>query len=117
MIVNEKKKKNKNISIVENIKNFEAENSAKIMAKKLVQKYNNMKRPKKIFLVLKKILKRLRMMMSLKKTYLKKRAYSKLQTKFLNLKNLKNNKKRALIILMRNFQTKIKEGQQKKKKN
>ena len=73
------------------------------MAKKIVQKYKNMKRPKKTFLVMKKILKRLRMMMSLKKTYLKKRADSKLQTKFLILKNLKNNKKRPLIILMRNF--------------
>ena len=52
---------------------------------------------------MKETLKRLHMRMSLKKTYLKKRAYSKLQTKFLTLENLKNNKRRPLIILMRNF--------------
>ena len=49
---------------------------------------------------MKKTLKRLRMMMSLKKTYLKERAHSKQQIKFLTLKNLKNNKKTPLIILM-----------------
>ena len=46
---NEIKKKNKNISKVKDIKNFEAKKSAKITAKKILQKYKNMKRPKKHF--------------------------------------------------------------------
>ena len=49
---------------------------------------------------MKKTLKRLRLMMSLKKTYLKERAYSKQQIKFLTMKNLKNNRKTPLIVLM-----------------
>ena len=48
---NEIKKKNKNISKVKDIKNFEAKKSAKITAKKILQKYKNMKRPKKTFLL------------------------------------------------------------------
>ena len=52
---------------------------------------------------MKKTLKRLRILMSLKKTYLKERAYSKQQIKFLTLKNIKNNKRTPLIILMQIF--------------
>ena len=43
---NEKRKKNKNIEIVEDIKNFAAKKSARITAK-----YKSMKRPKKTYLV------------------------------------------------------------------
>ena len=48
---NEKRKKNKNIEIVEDIKNFAAKKSARITAKKILQKYKSMKRPKKTYLV------------------------------------------------------------------
>ena len=51
MDANEKRKKNKNIEIVEDIKNFAAKKSARITAKKILQKYKSMKRPKKTFLV------------------------------------------------------------------
>ena len=48
---NEKKKKRKNINIIENIKNFAAKKSTKITAKKILQKYKSIKRPKKTYLV------------------------------------------------------------------
>ena len=48
---NEKRKKNKNIEIVEDIKNFAAKKSARMTAKKILQKYKSMKRPKKTYLV------------------------------------------------------------------
>ena len=47
MDANEKRKKNKNIEIVEDIKNFAAKKSARITANKILQKYKSMKRPKK----------------------------------------------------------------------
>ena len=48
---NEKRKKNKNIEIVEDIKNFAAKKSARITANKILQKYKSMKRPKKTYFV------------------------------------------------------------------
>ena len=51
MDANEKRKKNKNTEIVEDTKNFEAKKSARITAKKILQKYKSMKRPKKTYLV------------------------------------------------------------------
>ena len=51
MGTNEIKKKNNNISRVKDIKNFEAKKSTKITAKKILQKYKNMKRPKITFLL------------------------------------------------------------------
>ena len=51
MDANEKRKKNKNIEIVEDIKNFAAKKSARMTAKKILQKYKSMKRPKKTYLV------------------------------------------------------------------
>ena len=47
----EKRKKNKNIEIVEDIKNFAAKKSARITANKIFQKYKSMKRPRKTYLV------------------------------------------------------------------
>ena len=47
MDANEKRKKNKNTEIVEDIKNFEAKKSARITANKILQKYKSMKRPPK----------------------------------------------------------------------
>ena len=45
---NEKRKKNnKNIEIVKDIKNFASKKSARITANKILQKYKSMKRPKK----------------------------------------------------------------------
>ena len=44
---NEKKKMNKNLDILEDIKNAACKKSAKITAKKILQKYKSMKRPKK----------------------------------------------------------------------
>ena len=46
-----KRKKNKNIEIVEDIKNFAAKKSARITANKILQKYKSMKRPKKTYFV------------------------------------------------------------------
>ena len=48
---NEKKKKTKNINIIEDIKNSAAKKSTKITAKKILQKYKSIKRPKKTYLV------------------------------------------------------------------
>ena len=48
---NEKRKKNKNIEIVEDIKNFAAKKSTRIAAKKILQKYKSMKRTKKTYFV------------------------------------------------------------------
>ena len=48
---NEKRKKRKNIEIVEDIKNFAARKNAKITADKILKKYKSMKRPKKTYLV------------------------------------------------------------------
>ena len=42
---------NKNLDIVEDIKNAASKKSAKITAKKILQKYKSMKRPKKTYLV------------------------------------------------------------------
>ena len=47
----QKKKNEKNIAIVEDIKNSAVKKSAKITAKKFFQKYKSMKRPKKTYLV------------------------------------------------------------------
>ena len=47
----QKKKNEKNIAIVEDIKNSAVKKSAKITAKKIFQKYKSMKRPKKTYLV------------------------------------------------------------------
>ena len=44
---NEKKKKNKNINIIEDMKNSTAKKSTRITAKKILQKYKSIKRPKK----------------------------------------------------------------------
>ena len=48
---NEKKKKYKNINIVEDIRNTAAKKSTRITAKKTLQKYKSMQRPKKAYLV------------------------------------------------------------------
>ena len=48
---NERKKKTKNIKIIEDIKNSAAKKSTKITAKKILQKYKSIKRPKKTYLV------------------------------------------------------------------
>ena len=42
---------NKNLDIVEDIKNAASKKKAKITAKKILQKYKSMKRPKKTYLV------------------------------------------------------------------
>ena len=44
---NEKRKKNKNIEIIEDIKDSAAEKSPKITASKILKKYKSMKSPKK----------------------------------------------------------------------
>ena len=49
--VNEKKKKTENINIIEDIKNSATKKSARITAKKILQKYKSMKRPKKTYLL------------------------------------------------------------------
>ena len=49
MEANEKKKKAKNIETVEDIKNSAAKQSSKITAKKILNKYKAMRRPKKTF--------------------------------------------------------------------
>ena len=48
--MNEKKKKTENINIIEDIKNTATKKSARITAKKILQKYKSMKRPKKTYL-------------------------------------------------------------------
>ena len=48
---NEKKKKTENINIIEDVKNSAAKKSTRITAKKILQKYKSMKRPKKTYLV------------------------------------------------------------------
>ena len=48
---NEKKKKTENINIIEDIKNSAAKKSTRITAKKILQKYKSMKRPKKTYLL------------------------------------------------------------------
>ena len=48
--MNEKKKKTENINIIEDIKNSATKKSARITAKKILQKYKSMKRPKKTYL-------------------------------------------------------------------
>ena len=48
---NEKKKKTENINIIEAIKNSAAKKSMRITAKKILQKYKSMKRPKKTYLL------------------------------------------------------------------
>ena len=48
---NERKKKTKKINIIEDIKNSAAKKSTKITAKKILQKYKSIKRPKKTYLV------------------------------------------------------------------
>ena len=48
---NEKKKKYKIINIVEDIRNTAAKKSTRITAKKILQKYRSMQRPKKAYLV------------------------------------------------------------------
>ena len=42
-----KRKKEENINIIEDIKNSATKESARITAKKILQKYKSMKRPKK----------------------------------------------------------------------
>ena len=49
--MNEKKKKTENINIIEDIKNSATKKSARITAKKILQKYKSMKRPKKTYLL------------------------------------------------------------------
>ena len=49
---NEKKKKTENINIIEDVKNSAAKKSTRITAKKILQKYKSMKRPKKTYLVI-----------------------------------------------------------------
>ena len=44
---NEKKKREKDIAIIEDIKNSASKKSAKITAKNILQKYKSMKRPNK----------------------------------------------------------------------
>ena len=44
---NEKRKKNKNIEIIEDIKDSAAQKNAKITANKMLKKYKSTKRPKK----------------------------------------------------------------------
>ena len=51
MDANEKRKKTENIDTINEIKNSAAKKSAKITAKKIVEKYKLMKRPKKTYLV------------------------------------------------------------------
>ena len=46
-----KRKKTKTINMIEDIKNSAAKKSTKITAKKILQKYKSMKRPKKTYLV------------------------------------------------------------------
>ena len=48
---NEKRKKTQKIDVINEIKNSAAKKNAKITAKKIVQKYKSMKRPKKTYLV------------------------------------------------------------------
>ena len=48
--MNEKKKKTENTNIIEDIKNSATKKSARITAKKILQKYKSMKRPKKTYL-------------------------------------------------------------------
>ena len=48
--MNEKKKKTENINIIEDIKNSATKKSARITAKKILQKYKSMKIPKKTYL-------------------------------------------------------------------
>ena len=48
---NEKKKKTENINIIEDVKNSAAKKNTRITAKKILQKYKSMKRPKKTYLV------------------------------------------------------------------
>ena len=45
-----KRKKTKTINMIEDIKNSAAKKSTKITAKKILQKYKSMKRPKKTYL-------------------------------------------------------------------
>ena len=49
--MNEKKEKTENINIIEDIKNSATKKSARITAKKILQKYKSMKRPKKTYLL------------------------------------------------------------------
>ena len=49
--VNEKKKKSKNIEIIEDVKNSTAKKSTKVTTKKILNKYKAMKRAKKTYLV------------------------------------------------------------------
>ena len=51
MDVNEKRKKTEKIDTINKIKNTAAKKSAKITAKKILEKYKSMKRPKKTYLV------------------------------------------------------------------
>ena len=51
MDANEQRKKTKKIDTINKIKNSAAKKSAKITAKKIVEKYKSMKRPKKTYLV------------------------------------------------------------------
>ena len=46
-----KRKKTKTINMIEDIKNSAAKKSTKITAKKILQKYKSMKRPKKTYLL------------------------------------------------------------------
>ena len=48
---NEKKNKTENINIIEDIKNSDVKKKTRITAKKILQKYKSMKRPKKMYLV------------------------------------------------------------------
>ena len=48
---NKKRKKTQKIDVINEIKNSAAKKNAKITAKKIVQKYKSMKRPKKTYLV------------------------------------------------------------------
>ena len=47
MDANEKRKKTEKIDVINEIKHFSAKKNALITAKKIVQKYNSMKKPKK----------------------------------------------------------------------
>ena len=48
---NEKRKKTEKIDVINEIKNSSAKKNAQITAKKIVQKYKSMKKPKKTYLV------------------------------------------------------------------
>ena len=51
MDANEKRKKTEKIDVINEIKNSSAKKNAQITAKKIVQQYKLMKKPKKIYLV------------------------------------------------------------------